>query len=59
MGNHRRQWIYFNNCGDVSRKRMHDDFKIFSKYAVRPDRLGKHFTKTQLDAEFVSDEDEN
>ena len=36
-----------------------NDYRLFLQHAVRPDRLGKHFTKTQIEAHFVSDEDEN
>lgn len=36
-----------------------DEANIFAKHMVRPDRLGKHFTRTQLDAEIVKPEDEN
>lgn len=43
----------------IDRVKAVDDYRPFLKHAVRPDRLGKHFTKTQLEAQFASDEDEN
>ncbi|MGI0016065.1 MAG: hypothetical protein ACREBU_21810 [Nitrososphaera sp.] len=36
-----------------------DDRGKFIKYLVMPDRLGQHFKKTQMDAEFVDDSDPN
>jgi len=36
-----------------------NDIGLFIKHYFRPDNLGKHFVKTQIKAEFVSDEDPN
>ena len=36
-----------------------DDWRIFLRHRAYPDRLGKHFIKNQLEAEFVNDKDEN
>lgn len=36
-----------------------DEWGIFLKHGAYPDRLGKHFTKNQLDAEFVDDKNDN
>ena len=45
--------------GDLLDNLESKDYHLFMKHHVVPDRLGKHFTKSQLEAEFVSDEDEN
>ena len=45
--------------GDLLDNLESDDYSVFMKHRAVPDRLGKHFTKSQLEAKFVSDEDEN
>jgi len=45
--------------GDLLENLNVGDIEVFMKYSATPDRLGKHFTRTQLNAEFVGNEDEN
>lgn len=45
--------------GDLLDNLESNDYNVLMKHRAVPDRLGKHFTKSQLEAKFVSDEDEN